>query len=174
MNILTIAATVALTGALVSTGGIAASAEEATDAPAHECNFGEHLTRVWLHLPADLRADLKDLSSLEPGERGPAAREIREEARDGEYGDRVEERAERVAERRIKIRINMPVELREDLKELRAAEPEERRALAEQIAANALDGDYGLRRNLRPGEFRIPSLAKLCLGLSRHSLSTVS
>ncbi len=143
MNILTLAATVALTGALVSTGSVAASADEASEATTHECNFGEHLARLWLHLPAELRDDLKDLSSLEPGERGPAAREIRGDAREGEYGDRVEERAERVAERRIRILANMPVELRQDLKELRAADSEDRRALAEAIAANALDGDYG-------------------------------
>jgi hypothetical protein len=143
MNILTLTTTVALTGALVATGSVAASAEETTQATSHECNFGEHLARLWLHLPADLQGDLKDLASLEPGERGPAAREIREDAREGEYGDRVEERGERVAERRIRILANMPLELRRDLKELRAADAEDRRALAEEIAANALEGDYG-------------------------------
>jgi hypothetical protein len=143
MNIFTIAATVALTGALVSTGSIAASAEEAPVEVAQECNFGEHLARLWLHLPAELRGDLKDLGSLEAGERGPAVRDIRDAARDGEYGDRVEERAERVAERRIRILANMPTELREDLKQLRAADAEDRRGIAEEIAANALAGDYG-------------------------------
>ncbi len=143
MNILTLATTVALTGALVATGSVAASADEAPEATTQECNFGEHLARLWLHLPAELRGDLKELKSLEPGERGPAVREIREDAREGEYGDRVEERAERVAERRIRILANMPIELRQDLKALRAADAEDSRALAEAIATNALDGQYG-------------------------------
>jgi hypothetical protein len=143
MNILTIAATVALTGALISTGSIAASAEVTPNAPTHECNFGEHLVRVWLHLPSELRGDVMDIKSLEPGERGAAMRDIREGARAGEYGDRAEDRANRVAERRIRILANMPIELRQDLKELRSADAEDRRALAESIAANALDGDYG-------------------------------
>jgi len=107
------------------------------------CNFGEHMVRLWMALPTDLQSDLKDLKDLEPGERGPFAREIREGARDGEYGPGVQERAERVHERRIRVWATLPQDLKSDLIDLRDVEPGERRAAAEAIAQDAIDGAYG-------------------------------
>lgn len=129
--------------------GLGATAATATPLRADEtaavedCNFGEHMVRLWMALPADLQTDLKDLKDLEPGERGPLARDIREGARDGEYGPGVQERAERVHERRIRIWATLPEELKDDLTDLREIEPGERREAAETIAQDALEGVYG-------------------------------
>lgn len=137
MNIISIAATAALSSALIAGGATAASATEP------ECELGEHIVAVWLRLPADLRSDLVDLKQLEPGERDDAARDIRDGALEGEYGPEVQDRAERVQERRIHVIANMPPELRSDLVELRTADPDDRRDLASDIADTALAGGYG-------------------------------
>lgn len=107
------------------------------------CSFGEHMVRLWMALPADLQSDLKDLKELEPGERGPLAREIRDGALGGEYGPGVQGRAERAQERRIRVWATLPQDLRDDLSDLKQVEPEERRDAAEAIAQDALDGAYG-------------------------------
>lgn len=145
MKIHAVAAAV-LTTAMLATGSIAASAASLpTDdtTPTSECQFGDELLHVWLHLPADLRGDLKALKDLEPGERGDAARDIRDGALDGEYGPGVQNRAERVRDRRVAIIANMPDELKTDLIELRDAAPADRKELAQDIADTALAGGYG-------------------------------
>jgi hypothetical protein len=141
---LRILTTVAVTAAMLA-APIAASAAPVTtdDTASSECRFGEHLLHAWLALPADLRDDLKALKDLEPGERGDAARDIRDGAQSGEYGPGVQVRAERLRERRIAVIATMPDELKSDLIELREADPAERRDLASQIAETALDGGYG-------------------------------
>lgn len=137
MNIISIAATAALSTVLLAGGATTATAAEPT------CELGEHIVAVWLRLPADLRSDLIDLRQFEPGERGDAARDIRGGALDGEYGPGVQDRAERVQQRRIHVIANMPPELRADLVELRTADPDDRRDLARDIADTALAGGYG-------------------------------
>jgi len=143
---LRILATAALATAMLATGTIAATAAPTVPtASTEDCRFGEHLLHAWLKLPADLRTDLKALKDLEPGQRGDAAREIRDGAIDGEYGSGVEERAEKVRVRRIAVIANMPDELKTDLVELRDAAPADRRDLAKDIADTALEGGYGAK-----------------------------
>lgn len=152
MSILTTSITATtLSLALVFTGGIAASAAPAGATPsslstvtaAGECSFGQHLLHVWLRLPADLRVDLQALKTLPIDERRDEIRDIREDALQGDYGPGVQAKAERIRAHSLAAWTTMPADLRADLLELRGAEPEERRVLAEQIAQNALAGDYG-------------------------------
>ena len=131
---------------------LAASAATPTPTPtatssasARDCTFGEHLVHVWLHLPADLRADLKDLKSLDQGARGAAARTIRDGALAGDYGPGVQSRAERVRDHRIHALADLPDNLKADLKKLRDAAPGDRADLAQQIGQTALDGGYGTK-----------------------------
>jgi hypothetical protein len=132
---------------MLATGSIAASATT-TPAPtsppsSSECNFGQHLVHVWLHLPPKLKDDVKDLKDVDPGKRDEAVREIRDKARQGEYGPEVQKRAERIHEHRLEVYSTLPAALKTDLKELRKADPADRKALAEAIAKKALDGGYG-------------------------------
>lgn len=140
-------ATATVTALMLGGGAIAATAAPAEDAPptaSAQCQFGEELLHAWLWLPADLRGDLKSLRHLEPGEeRHDAARDIRDRALDGEYGDAVQDRAERVRDRRLAAIATMPEELKSDLIELRDAAPADRRELAQEIADGALAGEYG-------------------------------
>jgi hypothetical protein len=141
---LTAAAVLGL-GATTATAAPLGSAPASTEAASEveDCHFGEHLVRLWLALPTELRADLRELKDLEPGERGPLARDIRDDAMEGEYGPGVQGRVERVHERRIRVWSTLPVELKDDLLDLRGLEPDERRAAAEAIAQDALAGGYG-------------------------------
>lgn len=135
----------ALTAALVLGGATAATASEPAPEPtaSSECSFGQHLLHAWLRMPADLRGDLTAIRDLPREERQSALREVREGALSGEYGAGVQEKAEALKVRRLGGWATLPPELRADLVELRQAAPGERRALAEDIAQNALDGDYG-------------------------------
>lgn len=139
------AGAVVLTLGLLTTGSIAASAAPVSTSTSSDCQFGEHLLHVWLALPADLRGDLAALKDLEPGERGDAARDIRDGALDGQYGPGVQHRAERVRDRRVAVISAMPEQLRSDLVDLRDAAPADRKQLAQDIADKALAGDYGTR-----------------------------
>ena len=138
-----------LTTAMLATGSLAASANplpaDAAPAPSGECTFGEHLVRAWLHVPAELRGDLKDLKDLEPGDRPDAAREIRDAALAGEYGPIAQHRAEQGQKLGIRAIARFPEELRNDLAELRAAAKGDRGDLAQEIADTALAGGYGDR-----------------------------
>lgn len=58
---------------------------------------------VWERLPAELRADLTALQDLTPTERRAAVKEIRRDALQGEYGDRVQRVAERRSDRRADL-----------------------------------------------------------------------
>ncbi len=116
-----------------------------TSSASSECTFGEHLVTVWLGMPSELRSDLTELGRLEPGTRGPAAREIRDAALAGEYGSGVQDRAETARERGIRVIVGMPEELRSDLKELRSADSADRAELARAIGEAAIDGDYGAK-----------------------------
>ena len=85
----------ALTAALVLTGATAASAAPVDNPPTVTCELGN----VWSRLPAELRADIRQLRDLEPGEaRAEAAKQIRDDVLAGDYGDGVQKRAEQVKE----------------------------------------------------------------------------
>ncbi len=135
----------ALTAALVFGGATAASASEPAPEPtaSTECSFGQHLLHAWLRMPPDLRGDLRSVRDLPREERQAALRDVRDGALNGEYGAGTQANAEALKARRLGGWATLPPELRADLLELRQADPAERRALAEEIAQNALDGDYG-------------------------------
>lgn len=136
------ATAIAATGLLVAP--IAASASTPADASA-ECRLGPYLVAVWDKLPEELQTDLQALRDLPEGERRDAARDIKEGALDGEYGEAVQDRAQRVRDRRLWIWSTMDESLKADLKELREADQADRPALVDEIAHNALEGDYGIR-----------------------------
>lgn len=100
---------------------------------------------IWSHLPDDLRADLTAVRGLPAGEKAEALREIRRDALDGDYGDRVQRIAERRDERIRAVRRALPEELRTDLREARGLDGEERLDAYREIRAGALAGDYGER-----------------------------
>lgn len=89
-----------LTAVFLMTGATVAAAVPAVDPqPSVTCEIGN----VWSRLPADLRADIRELKDLEPGEgRAEAARLIRDGALDGTYGAGVQKRAERVKEHGVR------------------------------------------------------------------------
>lgn len=140
------AAATALSATMVLGGAVAATAAEPTsEAPtaSEECSFGEHFLHAWLRLPADLRGDLSAIRDLPAEVRPEAARDVRQGALNGEYGEKVQMGAERIKERRLGAWATMPADLKRDLIELRQAAPGERRELAEEIAESALAGEYG-------------------------------
>jgi hypothetical protein len=100
---------------------------------------------VWSTLPADLRTDLTAARKLPDGERRAALRSIRQDALDGEYGDRVQQIAERRHERVRAVRQLLPADLASDLREARDLTGETRVDAYEAIRDGALAGEYGDR-----------------------------
>jgi hypothetical protein len=100
---------------------------------------------VWSRLPEALRADLVAVRALPAGERVEALREIRRDALDGDYGDRVQRLAERRVERLRAIRRALPDDLRADLREARSLSGEDRVEAYREIRDGALAGEYGER-----------------------------
>ena len=161
-----VALTTTLSAAMIVGGTVTANA--APPAPTvtsstDECSFGQHLLHAWLRLPADLRGDLSAIRDLPAEDRPEAARDVRQGALDGEYGDGVQAGAERIKERRLAAWATMPTELKRDLIELRQAAPGERRTLAEQIAENALDGGYGEKAQATAERIRESEFWQSCI-----------
>ncbi len=100
---------------------------------------------VWSRLPEDLRADLTAVRELPAGERADALREIRRDALEGDYGDRVQRLAERRVERVRAIRRALPEDLRADLRAARSLSGEDRLEAYRAIRDGALAGEYGER-----------------------------
>jgi hypothetical protein len=100
---------------------------------------------VWSQLPEDLQADLRAVRALPVGEKADALREIRRDALDGDYGDRVQRFAERRDERIRAIRRALPDAMRADLREARDLTGQARLDAYREIRAGALDGEYGDR-----------------------------
>jgi len=92
----------------------------------------------------DLRGDLMDARELDGTERHDALKGIREDARDGKYGDRIERHADRRGDHRAAFFALLPDELQADLKEAREIDDaDDRRTALEDIREKALAGDYG-------------------------------
>ncbi len=100
---------------------------------------------IWSQLPEDLQADLAAVRELPVGEKAAALRAIRRDARDGDYGARVQRFAERRSERLRAIRRALPAEMRADLREARRLAGEDRLDAYREIRAGALAGEYGER-----------------------------
>ncbi len=95
---------------------------------------------------AELRSDLKDARDLEGTERRDALKGIREDARDGKYGDRIEQRADRRGDHRAAFFALLPDELQADLKKAREIDDaDDRKAALDDIRKKALAGDYGAK-----------------------------
>ncbi|MDR7254744.1 hypothetical protein J2X46_003742 [Nocardioides sp. BE266] len=100
---------------------------------------------VWSKLPADLRADLTAARQLPEGERIDALQAIREDALDGDYGDRVQQFAERREQRVRAVRRLLPADLKVDLRDARDLSGDEQVAAYRAIRDGALAGEYGDR-----------------------------
>ena len=100
---------------------------------------------VWSQLPDDLQEDLRAVRDLPAGEKAGALREIRRDALDGGYGDRVQHFAERRDERIRAVRRALPDEMRADLRAARDLTGEARIDAYREIRSGALAGEYGDR-----------------------------
>ncbi|MFI1439189.1 hypothetical protein [Streptomyces fructofermentans] len=90
-------------------------------------------------VPPKLRADLRELRTLEGDERRRAAARVWKDALAGNYGTRVRIRAEQ-ARRRVE---SLPPELRDDLKAVRGLRGPELRDALRPIRDKASKGGYG-------------------------------
>ena len=90
-------------------------------------------------LPADLRADLRALPTMQPEQRQKAAAKIWQAALAGGYGTPVKVRAE-AAQRHFQA---LPTQLRHDIEELRGLSGEARAEKRTAIRDKALAGGYG-------------------------------
>lgn len=89
------------------------------------------------------RADLKEVRALAGEARIDALQEIRQNAKAGEYGDKIEKRAENIDNRHARIWAHAPKELKDDLREVRKADPADRDELRHEIFNKAEAGEYG-------------------------------
>lgn len=137
---------VGLAAVLLSGGAAAANAApiEASTAVS-SCTFAQHLVAVYVAAPAELRADIAEVRGMEPGpDRGAAAKGIKARALAGEYGEVTQARVEAFGVYRAANPGKMNQDLKADLGELRATDGVKARlALAEDIAHQAIDGEYG-------------------------------
>jgi len=131
---LTVAAGLAGAALLTGIGTSASDAASASDTTTVSSDTNSVDSDV-----AKFRADLKEARELTGEARIEAVKKIRQDAKDGKYGDKVEKRVER----RAGIWAHAPKELKEDLKEVRKADPSERAAKRHEIFVKALAGDYG-------------------------------
>ncbi|HET6167094.1 MAG TPA: hypothetical protein VFE07_09725 [Marmoricola sp.] len=92
---------------------------------------------------SQLRSDLKAARALDGDARRSALDAIRQKARDGGYGDRVERRADRREVRHDLFFSLLPDNLQADLTQLKAAPDDQRKQLRETIMDKAVAGDYG-------------------------------
>lgn len=90
------------------------------------------------------RSDLEKARELEGEDRRDAVRGLRDDARDGKYGDGIEQRLERRGAHRAAFAALLPDEMQADLTEAKEIDdPEDRKARHEDIREKALDGGYG-------------------------------
>lgn len=145
---------VALTAALLSTGAVAAQA--APTETESDCTFAQHLVAVYVAVPAELRADVNAARALDPGaERGAAIKAIKQDALAGEYGEVTQARVEAFGVYRAANPGRINPELKADLKELRATVGLAAKVdLAEEIAGQAIDGEYGESVRVAAGKIR--------------------
>lgn len=135
----------ALAAAALIATPVAATAATTDGPTGSDCTFGQHLVELWTTLPADLRDDLAGLSDLAPGERIDRAREIRDAAVAGQYGEGVQRYAQRAHDRHLLRWVTMPSDLRAALVDVVTAAPEDRAAMLRQVADDAAAGTYGDR-----------------------------
>lgn len=116
-----------LAAAVLAVAGIVAvplaSAQTAAPAPVQtvaptssSCTTQQHLERLWLALPKQLRADLEAAKKLPAGDqRNAALKAVVDKAAKGAYGDKAQKVAERIQKRDGKGWEKLPDALRTDL-----------------------------------------------------------
>lgn len=92
---------------------------------------------------ARFRADLKEARALTGQARIDAVKKIRQDAKAGKYGDKVQKRVTNKGKRFAAIWAHAPADLKADLEDVRKADPSDRAALKHEIFTKALAGDYG-------------------------------
>lgn len=95
-TVATLTAGTLATGAAIAGTALTAAATDPADRPHRDLPCGA----VWDRLPQELRDDLAALEEMSPQERRAALEDVRHEALQGGYGDRVQRVAERMADRR--------------------------------------------------------------------------
>lgn len=159
----TAAAAIALTvGGLVLVPS-AASAASATPDDTASCAVPWGVVALWQRVPEELRQDLSELRTLPEGERAEAARQIREDALEGGYGEAVQNGAERLRDLRLLRWSAAPKELRDDLREIRAADAGARAELVQAVVERALAGEYGDAAQRRVERFQESELWRDCV-----------
>lgn len=106
----------ALTASSIAAGAVVAGTTLAA-VPERDTDRSVPCGAVWQRLPGELRDDLSALEGMTPAERRVALQEIRRDARQGEYGDRVQRVARRMAERRAGLTPEQRREVREAITE---------------------------------------------------------
>ncbi len=92
-------------------------------------------------LPDNLVTDLRALKDVAPDERRDAVRELRQNALDGEYGDRAQDFVESGMARQLWQQL--PVELRQDLREIAQLPTAEIPDALMELLDDAVAGEYG-------------------------------
>ena len=131
-------------------GAVGLTGSRAGDAQALEVALSDPASTDDSPTPGDagdgwrrLRSDVKAARSLDGDARRDALAAIREQARDGAYGDRIEHRADRRQIRHDLFLSLLPDDLQSDLTRLKAAPADQRKQLRADIMDKAVAGDYG-------------------------------
>jgi hypothetical protein len=91
---------------------------------ASTCTTQQHLERMWLALPKELRTDLAAAKQKPAGDqRNQALKAVLDKAATGAYGDRVQKVAQWVEKRDGKLWAKLPDALKTDLLAIRNADP---------------------------------------------------
>jgi hypothetical protein len=137
MNTRTKLGVVAAVLALAGLGAVPLAAAQVPAAPApvrttaptsptgtSTCTTQQHLERMWLALPKELRTDLTAAKQKPAGdERDQALKAVLDKAASGSYGDRVQKVAQRIEKRDGKNWAKLPDALKTDLLAVRNADP---------------------------------------------------
>lgn len=88
------------------------------------CTTQQHLERLWLALPKELRTDLAAAKQKPAGDqRNQALKAVLDKAVTGAYGDRVQQAAQRIEKRDGKVWAKLPDALKTDLVAVLNADP---------------------------------------------------
>ncbi len=88
------------------------------------CTTQQHLERMWLALPKELRTDLEAAKQKPAGDqRNQAMKAVLDKAATGAYGDRVQKVAQRIQKADGKLWAKLPAALQTDLQAVRDADP---------------------------------------------------
>jgi len=88
------------------------------------CTTQQHLERMWLALPKELRTDLEAAKQKPAGDqRNQALKAVVDKAATGAYGDRVQKVAQRIEKRDGKLWAKLPDALKTDLLAVLNADP---------------------------------------------------